>query len=328
VRLLDPARLTLFAFRFFAWSPEVVSRGLMIVAADLTWLRHGAGIRRLETNLRRARPQAGRRELRRLSRQGMRTYLRYYAEAFALPRLTPEQIDARVRPVGVGAPLEAAGQGRPVVLALAHQGNYDLAGAWASVHVAPATTVAERLNPPEVFDAFVRMREAVGMRIIPLDRGSDVFRQLVRTAQRGKVLIPLLADRDLTSRGLEVDFLGERARVAVGPAALSIATGAVLVPTQVRHERLHGQRRRAAGTPWGVVVTFGTPVPVPTGVPRSEQVRLMTQVWVDALGAHIIEHPTHWHMLQKVFVADLDPERYAVTKAKDKAKDEPKGTAT
>ena len=254
----------------------------------------------------------------------MRTYLRYYAEAFALPRLTPEQIDARVRPVGAEAPAEAAGQGRPVVLALAHQGNYDLAGAWASRHLAPATTVAERLNPPEIFDAFVRMRDAVGMRIIPLDRGSDVFRELVRTAQRGRVLIPLLADRDLTSRGLEVDFLGERARVAVGPAALSIATGAMLVPTQVSHERLHGERRRAAGTPWGVVVTFGPPVPVPTGVPRSEQVRLMTQAWVDALGADIIEHPTHWHMLQKVFVADLDPERYAVTRAKDKAK----GTAT
>ena len=320
MRLLDPARLTLFAFRFFARSPEVVSRGLMVVAADITWLGHGAGVRRLEANLRRVRPQAGRRELRRLSRQGMRTYLRYYAEAFALPRLTPEQINARVRPVGVGPPLEAAGQGRPVVLALAHQGNYDLAGAWASVHVAPATTVAERLNPPEIFDAFVRMRESVGMRIIPLDRGSDVFRELVRTAQRGRVLLPLLADRDLTSRGLEVDFLGERARVAVGPAALSIATGAMLVPTQVRHERLHGERRRAAGTPWGVVVTFGPPVPVPTGVPRSEQVRLMTQAWVDVLGAEIIEHPTHWHMLQKVFVADLDPQRYAATKAKGEVK--------
>ena len=320
MRLLDPARLTLFAFRFFARSPEVVSRGLMVVAADITWLGHGAGVRRLEANLQRVRPQAGRRELRRLSRQGMRTYLRYYAEAFALPRLTPEQINARVRPVGVGPPLEAAGQGRPVVLALAHQGNYDLAGAWASVHVAPATTVAERLNPPEIFDAFVRMRESVGMRIIPLDRGSDVFRELVRTAQRGRVLLPLLADRDLTSRGLEVDFLGERARVAVGPAALSIATGAVLVPTQVRHERLHGERRRAAGTPWGVVVTFGPPVPVPTGVPRSEQVRLMTQAWVDVLGAEIIEHPTHWHMLQKVFVADLDPQRYAATKAKGEVK--------
>ena len=196
-----------------------------------------------------------------------------------------------------------------MVLALAHQGNWDLAGSWATAHIAPATTVAERLEPPEVFEAFVRMREAVGMRIIPLDEGQDVFRELVRTAASGKVLIPLVADRDLTSRGVEVELLGARARVAVGPAALAVATGALFVPTLLRQERLRGARRRAAGTPWGLVVTFCPPVPVPQGVSRTAAVRAMTQTWIDTLGEDIARYPTHWHMLQKVFVEDLDPER-------------------
>jgi KDO2-lipid IV(A) lauroyltransferase len=311
MKRLDAATLLLLAFRVFGRAPESLSRGFMVVAADVAWLRHGAGVRQLEANLRRARPQASPRELRRLSRGGMRTYMRYFAEAFVLPRLTAEQIDARVRAPGIEPALAEAGQGRPVVLALAHQGNWDLAGAWATVHLAPATAVAERLNPPEVFEAFRRMRESVGMTIIPLDKGSDVFRELVRTVQRGNVLIPLVADRDLTSRGVEVELLGEPARVAVGPAALSIATGAVLVPTHIWHERLTGARRRAAGTRWGLVVSFNPPIPVPTGVTRTEAVRLMTQAWVDQLSADIVRHPTHWHMLQKVFVADLDPRRYA-----------------
>lgn len=305
------AKVLLLAFRVFGRAPEWLSRSLMAAVADAAWLRHGAGVRQLEANLRRARPGATDRELRRLSRAGMRTYMRYFAEAFVLPFLTPEQIDARVRAPGIEPALAEAGQGRPVVLALAHQGNWDLAGAWATVHLAPATAVAERLNPPEVFEAFRRMREAVGMSIIPLDKGSDVFRELVRTVQRGNVLIPLVADRDLTSRGLEVNLLGERARVAVGPAALAVATGAVLVPTHIWHERLTGARRRAAGTRWGVVVSFNPPVPVPTGVTRTEAVKLMTQAWVDQLSADIVRHPTHWHMLQKVFVADLDPSRDA-----------------
>jgi KDO2-lipid IV(A) lauroyltransferase len=59
------------------------------------------------------------------------------------------------------------------------------------------------------------------------------------------------------------------------------------------------------------VVSFNPPIPVPTGVTRTEAVRLMTQAWVDQLSADIVRHPTHWHMLQKVFVADLDPRRYA-----------------
>lgn len=313
MRLVDPGRVTTLAFRFFGAAPELVSRAIMRVAADGVWLARASGVRRLEANLRRARPEATRRELRRLSREGMRNYLRYYAEAFALPRLTPEQVDARVRPVGEAAVLDECAAGRPVVLALGHQGNWDLAGAWATVHLAPVTTVAERLEPAEVFDSFVRMREGIGLRIIPLDKGRDVFRELVRALRAGNALVPLLADRDLTAKGVEVTLLGHRARVAAGPAALSVATGARLFPTTLRHERLHGARRRASGSPWGLVVTFGAPVEVPEDVPRGEAVAALTQRWVDALGADIAEHPTHWHMLQRVFVDDLDPDRYAAT---------------
>lgn len=318
MRLIDPARAFLAGWRVATKVPESLTRGAMHVGADVVWLLRTSGVRQLEANIRRARPEASRRQLRRLSREGMRNYLRYFAEAFNLPRLTPEQIDARVRPVGVAAAMAEAGAGRAVVLVLAHQGNWDLAGAWATMHLAPATTVAERLNPPEVFEAFVKLRAALRVRVIPLDRGSDVFRELVRIVQAGNALIPLLSDRDLTSRGVEVTLLGERARVAAGPAALAIAAGTMVIPTTLRHERLYGARRRAARTRWGMVVTFAPPVVVPTGVPRPEQVQRVTQEWVDVLSADIIAYPTHWHMLQKVFVADLDPERLVARPAEAK----------
>lgn len=312
---IDPGLAFLLAWRTAERLPEAVVRGAMLVAADVAWLARGAGVRRLEANLRRARPDADAAALRRLSREGMRTYLRYYAEAFTLGKPSDEQILARVRVVGAPAVQEHLGAGRSVVLALGHQGNWDLAGAWASRHLAPVTTVAERLEPPEVFEEFVRLREGHGMSIIPLDAGSDVFRELIAAVRRGGLLVPLLADRDLTARGVEVDLLGERARVAAGPAALAAATGAPLFATSIRHERLHGARRRAAGSRWGIVLTFHPEVVTPTEVPRAERVQRLTQAWVDALGADIAEHPTHWHMLQRVFVADLDPERYAATTA-------------
>ena len=292
MRLVDPARAFLWGWRLSTKVPEVVTRGVMHVAADVVWLMRTGAVRQLEANIRRARPEASPRQLRRLGREGMRNYLRYFAEAFNLPRLTPEQIDARVRPVGVATAMAEAGTGRSVVLALAHQGNWDLAGAWATMHLAPATTVAERLNPPEVFDEFVKLRAALRVRVIPLDRGSDVFRELVRLVQAGNALIPLLSDRDLTSRGVEVTLLGERARVAAGPAALAVAAGTMVIPTTLRHERLYGAQRRAAGTRWGMVVTFTPPVVVPQGIPRPEQVARITQEWVDVLSADIREHPT------------------------------------
>lgn len=305
----------LLAWRLAARLPEGAVRAALLVAADAAALQRGAGFRRLEENLRRARPDADPGTLWRLARAGMRTYLRYFGETFTLGRLSQDEIDARVRVLGderLRAELEG---GTAVVLAVGHQGNWDLAGAWASRHLAPVTTVAERLEPPEVFEEFVRLRESHGISIIPLDAGSDVFRSLISAVRAGGMLVPLLADRDLTARGIEVDLLGERARVAAGPAALAVATGAPLVPTTIRHERLRGTRRRAAGARWGIVLTFHPPVALPAGLSRPEQVAQLTQRWVDVLGADIAEHPTHWHMLQRVFVADLDPDRLAAPTA-------------
>ena len=40
---------------------------------------------------------------------------------------------------------------------------------------------------------------------------------------------------------------------------------------------------------------------------KSEQLAAMTQACADALAEGIREHPQDWHMLQRVFVADLVP---------------------
>ena len=298
------ARSVLLATRLAPRLPEDLVRAVALVSADIAWLRHGRGVRRLESNLSRAVPGDAA-ALRTLSRAGMRNYLRYFAEAFTLAGRSPAQIDARVRAIGVDTVREHIVEGRSVVLALGHQGNWDLAGAWAARALAPVSTVAERLEPPEVFDAFVALRESIGLEIFPLDEGRDVFRDLVRAVRSGGRVVPLLADRDLTSRGIEVDLCGHRARVAAGPAALAVTTGAPLMAATMRHERLHGSRRAAAGTRWGLVVEF-LPVEVPKA-PRAEQVHGLTQAWVDILGASIVEHPTHWHMLQRLFLADLEP---------------------
>ncbi|WP_024288256.1 phosphatidylinositol mannoside acyltransferase [Cellulomonas sp. KRMCY2] len=307
--------LFLIGWRVAARLPEDVVRAAMHVAADVAWLRRGGGVRQLEANLARVRPAATPQELRQLSREGVRTYLRYFGETFMLGRMTQEQMTARVLVQGAEGIMAEVTKGRSVVLALGHQGNYDLAGAWASAHLAPVTTVAERLEPPDVFDEFVRLREGFGLTIVPLDAGSDAFRELIRAVRAGGILVPLLADRDLTARGVEVDLFGQVARVAAGPAVLAVSTGAALFPTTIRHVRLRGAGRRAAGSRWGIALTFHEALPAPDDGPRGERVQRLTQAWVDVLGADIAAHPTHWHMLQKVFVADLDPQRDAATRA-------------
>ena len=290
--------------------PDWLRLGLSAGAADAAWLRHGAGVRRLERNLARVRPDATPAELRALSRRGMRSYLRYFAEIFAMPALSDAQIDARVRAVGHEQLVSEIAAGRSCILALGHLGNWDLAGAWAHRHLGPVTTVAERLEPASLFEAFNRFRSRFNIDAIPLaGSGADVFRQLVRVARTDARVIPLLADRDLTAKGIEVDLFGERARVAAGPAALAVATGRVLIPVVVYHERLAGARRRAAGSRWGLVLDFGESIPIPAGRPSADVVPQVTQAWVTAFEGMVRRHPEDWHMLQRVFVSDLDPDR-------------------
>jgi KDO2-lipid IV(A) lauroyltransferase len=315
---IDTGRWYATAWRLAPKVPEPVLRAGFTVVADACWLLRKGGVAQLEANLVRVVPDAPRRELRRLSRAGMRSYLRYFREAFTLAGSTPDQVRTRMRVSNVEVVQPYIDEGRSVVMALCHMGNWDLAGAWAMPNLAPVVTVAERLEPAELFDEFVAFRESLGMQILAF--GDDgVFRTLMRAAQGGRRLVPLLADRDLSSQGIEVDMFGERVRVAAGPAALAVMTGAPLFPTSLRYERLRGARRRAAGTPWGIVATFETQVVVDESLPRKERVADATQQWISSLAGAIRETPQDWHMLQKVFVADLDPARYERTVAQDAA---------
>ena len=269
--------------------------------ADVAWRRGGAGVRRLRSNYARVRPELGPAALDALVREGMRSYLRYWCDAFRLPDVGVDQLVQTHRAEGDGPVREQLATGRGAVMFLGHLGNWDSGGAWSTTQLAPVTTVAERLRPEELFAQFLAFRESLGMRIIPLTGGNDVFRELL-SALRGGALVALLADRDLTQGGVEVDLCGLPARMAVGPAALAVSTGAALHPVSVFYEP-------ATGLPGGrrhrVVIRFHDRVPVPASGTTREKVQQMTQACADVIGAAIREHTQDWHMMQRVFVDDL-----------------------
>jgi KDO2-lipid IV(A) lauroyltransferase len=278
--------------------PERAAYALFDRAADLTVARGGA--ERLRQNYARVRPELDTTELSALVRDGMRSYLRYYCEAFRLQDLGPDDVASRVTAEGDGAVRDVIDSGGSVVAFLGHMGNWDLAGAWGTTHLGPVTTVAERLRPEEVFEEFLAFRQSLGMTIIPLTGAGNPFPAL-REAARRPGIIPLLADRDLSSRGVDVDFCGHRARMAPGPAALAIAEQRPLHPVSIRHER--------RGSGWGIVITFHPCVTDPGSGTTRERATAMTQACADTLGAAVRVHTADWHMLQRVFLDDLDRER-------------------
>jgi KDO2-lipid IV(A) lauroyltransferase len=276
--------------------PERLVRLAFDLISDALWLRHGRSVRQLERNLHRVAPDV---PARRLSRRAMRSYFRYWAEVFRLPVLGGDRIVDHMRVEDEHLLREAYAEGRGCILALPHMGNWDHAGAWLLRTGVPFTTVAERLRPEAVYDRFVEFREGIGMEVLPLTGGANTFAELARRL-RGGAMLCLLADRDLTASGVVVDFFGEPARMPAGPAALALATGAALVPVTLWYP--------PEGTP-GWRARIHPRVDPPEGGDRRAKVLAMTQALADAFEEGIAAHPADWHMLQPLWVADLDPRR-------------------
>ena len=150
--------------------PSPAAYRLFDLIADVSARRGGKGVDRLRSNYARVRPELGERELAALVRAGMRSYMRYYCNAFRLADRSQDELAAAVRMVGDEPIREALASGSGCVLFMGHLGDWDTGGAWSSEHLAPVTTVAERLEPEEVFRDFLEFRESLGMTIIPLDR--------------------------------------------------------------------------------------------------------------------------------------------------------------
>lgn len=301
--------------------PESVGRALFSAAGTAMGLSGSAGARRLRANQARIRPGLGPVRARLLSAAAMRSYMRYYYECFRLPVLGEDRILARVQ-LDNDAELRAdLASGRSPTAALVHAGNWDMAGAWACIDLAPVHTLAERLEPAGLYEDFLRFRTGLGMTIYPVVRGGGGLRALEEDMAAGVCFTPILADRDLTASGVEVRLAGHAMLVAPGPALLAQRTGCAIYPVFSRYERLARRRRAAAGTRWGLRLTVGEPVRAETtpdsdSRERAADVRRMSQEWMDQFEPWLRAHLEDWHMLQRVFVSDLDPERLARARAR------------
>lgn len=286
----------LTGWRLVRLLPERAALTTFARIADGIDHRDGAGVRRLRANLARVRPDLDPESLETLTHDAVRSYLRYWAESFRLPSWPIQDLVARTRIVNEAMVREAHARGRGVVAPLPHMGNWDWAGAWACATGMPLTTVAERLRPERLYDEFVAYRASLGMEILPAGDPAT-FPALVDRVRRGR-LVPLLADRDLSRSGVEVSLCGERARMPRGPAELARRAGAALIPATLAYDGPE------------MVITFHPEVPHLDG---EAGVVAMMQAVADRFTDALRQHPVDWHMMQRVFVDDLDPVRLQPT---------------
>jgi KDO2-lipid IV(A) lauroyltransferase len=277
--------------------PEPVARGGFEAGGRWAAGRDGAGVRQLRANLRVA--TGGRlteAELDELHREAMASYARYWQEAFRLPTLGIERIRRDTQVPGSELIARAQAEGRGVVLALPHSGNWDAAGAWLADWLGkPFLTIAERLKPESLYRRFLEYRESLGMKVTPLTGGPKPGSEVLREWLTDGGVSCLLVDRNFGTGGVPVTFFGRSTLMPSGAALLAARTGAALLPAVPRFD----------GAGWRIQVHPEVPV---TGEGRlATRVTEAMQAVANVFTAGIAEHPEDWHMLGRIW-PDVPPD--------------------
>ena len=146
-------------------------------------------------------------------------------------------------------------------------------------HYGTFTTVAERLKPESLYNRFIDYRESLGFEMLPLTGGERPPFEVLAERLRDNRLVCLMADRDLTRTGVQVDFFGEPTRMPAGPAKLAIETGARLLPAHCWYNtrdgwvfdvhaaagHVVGRRRARSRRRWPTSSPAASPPTRPTG---------------------------------------------------------------
>ena len=244
----------------------------------------------LARHVARAEPGLSEAEAHRVAARGIGSYGRYWVESFRLPTLSNRVIDRGFSVVGYDRVQAVLDSGRGPILVLPHLGAWEWAAAWLGRIVGvEVSAVVERLEPHDVFDWFVELRQAYGIDVIPL--GPDALGRLVK-AVKDRRIVCLLSDRDLAGNGVEVDFFGETTTLPAGPALLARRTGSPLLPTAVY---FRGRTRL------GYV---DEPIWAADDTPLRADIQRMTQAMATAMERLIRAAPDQWHLLEPNWPSD------------------------
>ncbi len=274
--------------------PEPVALGVANVVGDILFEVRADHRRVVSNNLRRVigahqgvEDQA---VVDRWARRAFRAYARYWVEGARLASTPPAEVEERTFVQGLEYLVDGIAAGKGVVMALPHVGSWEFGGAFLATQDLPMTSVAERLEPPELFEFFVEQRAAMGLTIVPLDASSGPA--IMATLRAGR-LVGLLSDRDVAGNGIEVEFFGETTTMPAGPATLALRSGARLVTGAV-YSGPGADHRAIVESPLDTTRQ---------GSFRSDVARLTQQIATRFEGL-IREAPEQWHVFQPLWTAD------------------------
>ena len=277
----------LLAWRIIGLLPEKMAYGLANLISDYIYRKNGKGVMRLRSNYLRVNPALSKDDLETLTKAGMRSYLRYWIDTFRLNKWSKERILKTTTVQNEHLLRDPITSKQGCLVVLPHAGNWDHAAAYFCSTGINLSTVAEKLKPEAIFLKFLAYRESIGIEVLHTEQ--KVIPILSERLTAGK-LVALVADRDLSKSGVEVNFLGGTAKMPSGPARLILNTKAAFISAYITYNKS------------GINIEFRTIGPIPIGGTEEERINALTQLMADNFAMGIKETPVDWHMLQRIWV--------------------------
>jgi KDO2-lipid IV(A) lauroyltransferase len=224
------------------------------------------------------RAAADDRALESIVHSAFRHHAHYYIELARAPRFDFEYLKERLvidTPAAVDAALSKR---EALILVGLHFGTIELPGFLALHRIGQVVAPMESLRNERIQAYMRRTRGVIGVRILNIEEAGH---ELLAVLRRNEP-IGIIADRDLTGGGLEVELFGARTKIPAGPALLSAETGA---PVYVSGVRRAGPGRYR-GTLW--------PLPPIEGKSRRERSRAMAQAEAVLFERILIDAPDQW----------------------------------
>lgn len=199
---------------------------IAVFLADLHYFFAFRDRRFVVNNLRVIFPEKPNQQLRKISREVFRNFAKYLVDFFRFEKLNRRYIDKKIKLEGMHHFDAALSSGKGAVVLTAHLGNWELGGVVIAQLGYPFWVVALPHKSKKVNDFFDAQRNRKGVKVIALGKA---MRSCISEVSNNH-MVALAGDRDFTGKGILIDFFGLPTHFPEGPAALSLMTGAPIVP--------------------------------------------------------------------------------------------------
>ena len=206
---------------------------------------------------------------------------RMVIEVMRFPLLNEKTIHEQVQVEGLEYLETAYAEGKGVIMATGHYGNWELLGATVALHGYPMLSITRKQNNSHMDKAINEFREMVGQQVT-YNRGKHGLLAISRMLKE-KNLLGVLFDQDTNDDGVQLDLFGKRSVIPMGAAALSRIYGSPILPIFMHNND--------DGT---CCAKIYPPLYTPKTGDKQRDFYQVTRKLVDILEMEIINHPEMW----------------------------------